>query len=221
MYPAASIMGQFQQRVIGPTDTVNFARVVMQQYPLDTIQMEPMVGFKVLCNDNYATSYDPATRLRQIDSALPLILKGSGCFLRETRRSFMETGIWVVSFPVPISQAMIQINNILRVVQLIEANLGIVPIGIFDVSVSGRTTPMEFNMRLNNVMLHPKYRAMRVEMQTPYPNCAYGYYYYINDSYMILRSRYDIRNVEMTADIYETLREHMDTVSLKLSAIYR
>lgn len=220
-YPSSSVLGQFQQRVIGPTDTVNYSSIVMRSYPLSSIQSEPMVGFKILCVDNYANSYDPATRLRQIDQYLPSILKGSGCLLRETRRSFMENGIWVVSFPVPLSQAMIQINNILRVVQIIESNLGIVPIGIFDVSASGRTTPMEFNMRLNNVVLHPKYKAMRVSMSTPYANCDYGYYYYINDQYMIIRSRYDVRNIEMSGDIYESLREHMDTLSLKLSAIYR
>lgn len=221
MYPSSSFLGQFQQRVIGPTDTVNYSRVVMQSYPLTTIQTEPMVGFKILCADTYSNSYDPVTRLRQIDSILPSVLKGSGCFLRETRRSFMDNGIWVISFPVPISQVMLQINNTLQVVKILEANAGIVPTGIFDVSVSGRSTPMDFSMRLNNVMLPQKYRAMRVVMQTNYANCDFGYYYYINDQFIILRSRYDLRNAEMSGDIYETLRDHMDTLSLKLSAIYR
>lgn len=221
MFNTPSFLGQFQQRVIGPTDTVNYSRIVTQSYPLTTIQMEPMVGFKILCTDTYANAYDSVTRLRQIDSILPSVLKGSGCFLRETRRSFMDNGIWVISFPVPISQVSIQINNILQVVKILEANAGIVPTGIFDVSVSGRSTPMDFSVRLHNVILPQKYKAMRVVMQTNYANCEYGYYYYINDQYIILRSRYDLRNAEMVGDVYETMRDHMDTLSLKLSAIYR
>lgn len=221
MYYPQNRIGMYQNRVLTPTEIVRYDQVVTQTYPPHAIQNEVFVGFRVLLLDNLYNPYDPATRLRQIDSALPSILAGSGCALRETKRSLSDNGLWLVSFPVPLSQLFVQLANMRKVMQYLEQYFGITATTIIDISVSGRTNPMEFMTKLNMIFMPQKYLNMFVKVVNQFPQCPYGYYFYINDEYMLLRSRIDISHAETVGSIYDSMFEYMDTITNKLSTIFR
>ena len=102
------IVQQYQTRVLGPEEPVDYASIIRQSYPPQAIQQEPFVGFKVLCTDTQAYSTNPAERIRFIDANLG-VLRGNGCIIRETSRQKPD-GFWIISLPVPRSQVTTALN---------------------------------------------------------------------------------------------------------------
>lgn len=206
-----SLTQQYQSRVIGPSEIIDYSTAVMQAYPAQAIQIEPFVGFKVLCKDNNAFVMNPADRIRQIDANLGF-LRGTGCIIRETNNS-MPDGFWVITMPVPRSQVNQQINNLMNVLSIFEQHFGIVRHGLFEVSVSGRCHVTETERCLGGLMIPPRYLDSHVAPNnTPY---RFGHVVRINDNFMCLRTRWALKFSSPAAQY-----EDLVVLSQLISSIY-
>lgn len=204
----STIVQQVQSRVLSPHEIVDYSTAIMQAYPPTAIQNEPFIGFKVLCRDTNASMVHPAERLKQIDMNLGLIVKGKGCIIRETTPE-MPDGFWVITMPVPRSQVNQQINNLMSVLQILEQSFGIIRLNIIEINVSGRCYINETEACLTGLMIPPRYATSLIQPEnTPY---RFGHVVRINDSYMCLRTRWDIKQ-----NVYEDLV----VLSQLMSSIY-
>lgn len=189
------LVQQYQSRVLGPTETVDYSNIVMQAYPAYAIQSEPFIGFKVLCTDTNAyNNGNPSDRLRFIDANLGF-LRGKGCIIRETS-PLKPDGFWVITMPVPRSQVSTAINNLMDVLAILSQYLGIVSDGLFEINVSGKCHVAETERRLGGLTISPDYLANHV----PPDNSPYrlGHIIRINDNFMVLRTRWDLSKATMS-----------------------
>lgn len=206
-----SIVQQLQSRVIGPTEVVHYSSIIRQVYPDAALQIEPFIGFKVLCRDNNASLIDPRNRLAQIDANLGF-LRGTGCIIRETSLQ-MTDGFWVITLPVPRSQVNVQINNLLKVLSILERAFGIVSQNMFEINVSGRCFETETERCLSGLMIPPRYLgSLLVPDNTPY---KHGTVIRINDTYMCLRTRWKLSNSSV-----QNSYEDLVVLSQIISSIY-
>lgn len=183
------ILQQYQSRVLAPQEPVDYSAAIMQSYPPQAVQMEPFIGFKVLCRDTNASSTSPADRIRQIDMNLG-ILRGKGCIIRETSSS-MPDGFWIISMPVPRSQVNTAINNLMDVIVSMEQYFGIVRHGLFEINVSGRCNIAETERCLSALTIPMRYMSALIEpTDTAY---RLGHVIRINDNFMVLRTRWNLQ----------------------------
>lgn len=204
----------YQNGVLGPHQIVEYSSIIMQAYPLQAVQTEPFVGFKVLVKDRIAATQHPRFRMDYLDRVLINILRDSGCIVRETTVEEMpdNTGLWVITMPVPRSQIVLQIRKLMAVLQKLE-QLSIFLAGKFEVNVSGRCTPMDTESRLGTIYIPPAYVNMIDNpMNSPY---KFGHIKRINEYYMCLRTRW-ISGGRPVAE----LENDMIVLSNSISTIY-
>jgi len=186
------MINQYQSRVLGPTEVVDYASIVKQAYPPQAVQSEPFIGFKILCRDLNANGVNPADRLRQIDANLGF-LRGKGCIIRETSMQ-MPDGFWVISFPVPRSQAQQQLMNLGAVLDVFERFFGIVRQDLVEVNVSGKCTLADTENCLRGVVIPTRYMPFLVTPNnSPY---RLGSVVRINQMFMMFRTRWTLKNPE-------------------------
>lgn len=191
----------YQSRVLGPTEIVDYSAITMQSYPPHAFQQEPFVGFKVLCRDKNAQSVAPAERMRQIDANLGF-LRGKGCVIRETSMQ-MPDGFWIITLPVPRSQMNQQINLLNEVLVIFEQYFGIVRQNLIEINVSGKSGYADTERRLGSIVLPQRYEALLVpQMNTPY---RLGHVVRINDSFVVLRSRWNTASFDDTMVLTQIL----------------
>ena len=204
----SSLVQQYQSRVISPHEIIDYSTAVMQAYPAQAIQNEPFIGFKVLCRDTNAQMLHPAERLRQLDVNLGF-MKGKGTILRETALD-MPDGFCVITLPVPRSQVNQQINNLLSVLTILEQTFGIMRLNVVEINVSGRCHVAETERCLSGLMIPPRYMSsLMAPDNTPY---RFGHVIRINDNFMCLRTRWDIKQ--------NSVQEDLVVLSQLLSSIY-
>jgi hypothetical protein len=204
----------YQTGVLGPHQIVDYASTVMQAYPPEAVQSEPFVGFKVLVKDRVAATQHPRIRLEYLDRVLQQILPYSGCIVREATIEEMpdKTGLWVITMPVPRSQIIMQIRNLMGVLQKLE-QVSVFLAGQFEVNVSGRCTPMDTESRLGTIYIPPAYANMIINpLNTPY---KFGHIKRINEYYMCLRTRWNSGGRPVAE-----LENDMIVLSNSLSTIY-
>jgi hypothetical protein len=184
----------YQQSILGSRCTVDHLSVTKQTYPPQAMQQEPFVGFKVLVRD--ANAQAPGTaqsdaRDKWIDQYIGQILRGTGCFIRETET--MSDGYWVVSFPVPRSQAMRAFSSLMRVLQLLEQNFGIsrmINRGVVEINVSGYMPRGMELQALNSLNIPVRYQHIHI------PNAMSAYRYgvmdRVTDDYSLFRSQWNL-----------------------------
>lgn len=195
------LVQQYQSRVLGPTEVVDYSSIVMNSYPADAFHQEPFIGFKVLCTDTNAYSGPPAERLRYIDANLGF-LRGTGCIMRETS-SAKPDGFWVMTLPCPRSQLTIALNNMMNVLATLEQYFGIIREGIIEICVSGKCSVYETESRLGCLSITPRYLTRLVPPEnTPY---RLGHVRRINKQFMMLRTRWDMNKSDSPMSIYEDL----------------
>lgn len=183
-----TLVDQYQSRIIGPTETVDYSSVIMQAYPPQAIQLEPFVGFKVLCRDTNAHIIHPAERIRQIEANLGF-MRFKGCLIRETSMQ-MPDGFWIITMPVPRSHVNQQLNNLIEVLNILEHHFGIVRQGLVEINVSGRCHITETERCLGGLTIPTRYMGMLVQPEnTPY---RLGHIIRINDNFMCLRTRWSL-----------------------------
>ena len=206
---------QLQQRVLGPETGVDYSTIVMQSYPVAAIQREPFIGFKVKCRDTQSNQYyGGEQRMRQIDAYLQQthLLANTGVILRATHFE-MPDGVWVITMPVPRSQINQCLNNLFRVLQILEQQLGIVLTGEdYEVNVSGRCSPMETEQVIGSLYLPKEYLQMlRQPTNTAY---KYGHLIRINEIYACFRTRWNIglRPVSQVHDMLMLLSQLISNI---------
>lgn len=205
------LVQQYQARVLGPEEPVDYASVIRQSYPPQAVQQEPFIGFKVLCTDTQAATTNPAERLRFIDANLG-ILRGRGCIMRETNRNKPD-GFWIISFPVPRSQVTQQLNLLFEVLATFEQYLGIVRDGLYEINVSGRCNIMEVENCFQRLMIPQRHLPKLV----PSGNmlCTIGKIQRINNEYICLRTRWDLSGIRNNNQaMFEELTEISQLISL-------
>jgi len=196
------LLTQYQSRILGPTEPVDYSSLVMQSYPPQAIQQEPFIGFKVLVTDMMAYSAgNPGDRMRYLEANLGF-LRGKGVIIRETSLTKPD-GYWILTLPVPRSQLTTALNNLLDVLATIEQYFSIIRDGLFEVNVSGRCHYAETERVLSSLTIPQRYMQLLVSPDnTPY---KMGHVQRINDTFMVLRTRWNLRNSITPASIFEDL----------------
>jgi hypothetical protein len=181
----------YQSHILKPTEIVDYSAELMNGVRPETIQMEPMIGFKLLTKDmNAGTAPSQAARFQYLEMNLGF-LKDTGCIIRETQPIESPDGFWIISFPVPISQLATQLMSITRVMDFIAANFGIVSMDSVEINVSGKCRVGETEWRLANVNIPAQIRQSLIEpSNTPY---KLGHIIRINDDFAMLRTMWDWR----------------------------
>lgn len=180
----------YQSHILKPTEVVDYSAELMHSLRAETIQMEPMIGFKLMTKDMNAYATSQSARFQYLEMNLGF-LRDSGCIIRETQPVESPDGFWVVSFPVPISQLSQQLMNITRVMDFIAVNFGIVSADVVEINVSGRCRVGETEWRLANVNIPAQIRQSLIEpVNTPY---KLGHIIRINDDFAMLRTMWDWR----------------------------
>lgn len=220
-----SLAINYQNRVIGPNDVIDYSETIRQSYPAVTIQMEQFVGFKVLCRDMNAHLISSETRFRQIESNLGFLIN-TGCLIREAHAndSFIEingnrigNGFWVITLPVPKRLMAQQLSQLDTVLDTLSSVFGIVPSGMVEINVSGRCLPHETEGRLSSLIVPTKncmgYTPIS-PTNTPY---KYGAVTRISDEYMCFRTRwrYDTTNAPSKPSV-----EDIAVITQLVSSIY-
>ena len=209
-----------QTRVIRADDIVNYSGIIKAGHRPEVIQSEPFIGIKILCQDSMANAMVPAQRIAQLDQFLgtanPMTgmtpLSGTGCCLRETKYSIMPDGFWLITLPVPRSVLPIQIQNLIRTVQMLK-QIGISQNGYVEINVSGRCPANCIEMCLNNLMIPDNFRVLAdQDVNSPY---KIGKVERINNNFICFRSRWQLGAKD------PNLYQNITALALLISAMYR
>lgn len=202
-----TLLNQYQNRIICPSEIVDYASICMQAYPPQAMANEPFIGFKVLCVDKQSYVTNPRDRILQIESSLGF-LRGKGCIIRETDMR-MPDGFWVITMPTPRSQMSYAIKNLIDVLMILEQHFGIVRQGIVDINVSGRCHIADTERCLGGLVIPTQYQPRII----PPENTAYklGHITRINDYFMLFRTRWMLK---------ETFNDDLVVMSQIISSMY-
>lgn len=180
----------YQTHVLGPDENVDYVGEMKSGYRPEQLQMEPMVGMRILVKDLNCHIASPLERFRYIEQMLNQsgVLRNTGCVIRETKYTEAPDGFWVITFPVPLSFITKQLMNLANVLTFLSTQLGIVSTDICEINVSGHCGYNETEARLSRITLGP-YTASLIEPSgTPY---KMGHVVRINDYFVILRTLWD------------------------------
>lgn len=209
-----------QTRVIRADDIVNYSGIVKAGHRPEIIQAEPFIGIKILCKDSQANSMAPAQRISQLDQFLGTPntmtgmtpLSGTGCCLRETKYSIMPDGFWLITLPVPRSVIGVQIQNLIRTVQMFK-QIGINQIGYVEINVSGRCPLNCLEMCLNGLMIPDNFMVFADQNDnSPY---KIGKVERINNNFICFRSRWKLNPSD------PNLYQNISALAVLISAMYR
>lgn len=209
-----------QTRVIRADDIVNYSGIVKAGHRPETIQAEPFIGIKILCKDSQANAMAPAQRIAQLDQFLGTPntmtgmtpLSGTGCCLRETKYSIMPDGFWLITLPVPRSVMGVQIQNLIRTIQMLK-QIGINQMGYVEINVSGRCPLNCLEMCLNGLMIPDNFMVFADQNDnSPY---KLGKVERINNNFICFRSRWKLNPSD------PNLYQNISAIALLISAMYR
>lgn len=195
------LVQQYQSRVLGPEEPVDYASIIKQAYPPQAIQLEPFIGFKALMTDTQAFATNPSERIRYIDVNLGF-LRGKGCLIRETSR-VKPDGFWVMTLPVPRSQVNVALNNLFDCLMTFENFFSIMRDGLFEINVSGRCHVTEVERCFQGLSIPQRYMVNLVPSNNIL--CSIGHIQRINDMFMCLRTRWDLAKTNKPNEYFEDL----------------
>ena len=191
----------YQSRILKPDEIVDYSNELIRGVPEACIQMEPFIGFKVLCKDLNAFTTTQANRFQFLEMNLGF-LRNSGCIIRETHPTESNDGFWIITFPVPQSHLSRQLLNLQNVVDMMANQFGIVSQNVIEINVSGRCPMAEIEWRLGTINIPANYRKYMIEpANTPY---KMGHIIRINENYVLLRTMWswrDQQNVSHMSDL--------------------
>lgn len=209
-----------QTRVIRADDIVNYSGIVKASHRPEIIQSEPFIGIKILCKDGRANTMVPAQRIAQLDQFLgtpnPVNgmtpFAGTGCCLRETKYTIMPDGFWLITLPVPRSVLGVQIQNLIRTIQMLK-QIGINQMGYTEINVSGKCPPGYLEFCLNGLMIPDNFMTFADQNDgSPY---KLGKVERINNNFICFRSRWRFNPND------PNLYQNISAISLLISAMYR
>ena len=195
------IVQQYQSRVLGPSEGVDYASIIKQSYPPEVIGRDTLIGFKVRCRDTQAHTMHPADRLRYLDQNLG-IMRDKGCIIRESEPN-IPNGFYIISLPVISSQLNTALNNLFDVLASFAQYFGIVQDGMIEICVSGRCPVMMVETCLNKLTIPSKYLS-RVIMSTNVL-CPMGVIQRMNNDFMCFRTRWRFNPAAPPAQNFDDL----------------
>jgi hypothetical protein len=185
-----AMIENYQSKILNPDEIVDYSTEMICSVRPETIQMEPMIGFKILTRDMRAFASTQAARFQFLEANLAF-LRDTGCIIRETHPIEAKDGFWLITFPVPLSQLSNQLMKLTKVLDFMTTRFGIVPQNLIEINVSGRCPVAETEWRLQNVNIPQDMRRFIVEpANTPY---KMGHIIRINEGYAMLRTMWDWR----------------------------
>lgn len=182
-------ISEFQYKVLLPGDQIDYSRLITGAYSA-SMMATPFVGLKFLCRDTRARIYgNPSQRMAELDKFCPQILSGANCFMRETHMNIPD-GLWVVSFPVPRNQINEAINGAINVLMKLNS-IGVTFSGMLEINVSGLCRRDEVPNMIQNIIVPKEYEKYLIQ-----PDSAFKLAkpYTINDSYTLLRTKWNVSN---------------------------
>ena len=150
-----TMIRSLQTKIWYADDIIPYADLIKSVYPVQVIQYEALVGFKISLIDNVRMS--PAERIPRLEQLLPSILGGTRCMLRETPIT-APFGYYLVTMPVPRDQLRSLCSEILRVLTILERDFGITVTKEYEINVSGACTPMETEIKLSRFDIPVEYQ---------------------------------------------------------------
>jgi hypothetical protein len=183
---------QYQTRVLSASEGVDYASIIKSTYPPEQLRCEPVVGFKALCTDRQAYAGNARDRLAFLDTQVGYVVGPRGCIVRETNASKPD-GLWVITIPTVRRFLGNQLTNLRETLDIFGNNYDIHSDKIFDVSVSGRCSPVETEQMFQQLIIPKNLEAALVP--TNNIMCRLGYIQRINDEFVCLRTRWDFSRI--------------------------
>jgi hypothetical protein len=208
------------RRILGPFEVVDYSGLIMKQYlnrpgAIKTLDRIPFVGYKILLKDFDAGKRRDSERIQYLEQYLVPRLAGTGCFLRETNNEIMNDGFWLVTMPVPIVQLtgqMNQLGRIMGVINMIETNFNMKRQGRIEINVSGRCAVTDTPQALSQIHVPRQYETMLIKPE----NSAYriGNVVRINNEFMVLRTSWyvDTDFNDVIADVMLTWPQNISCI---------
>lgn len=204
------MLKSLQSQIFGAGFNIPYTDIVSAIYPTELIQAEPLIGLKIGLIDN---AVNPKERLLQLEQFLPIILGGTRCMLRETPLN-TPFGYYLLTIPVPRDQLRLLVDEVIRVLTILETNFGITITKEYEINVSGQCSPTALEFKLNRFDIPSQY----ARLLTPQPNSPYtiGKVERINDAYITVRTRWKFGT---DSNIFTDM-EHIKVISHLIAGIY-
>lgn len=200
-----------QTKIHYADDTIPYSDLIVNTYPIQVIQQEPLIGLKIGLIDN--SRMHPCERIPKLEQILPQILGGTRCMLRETPVT-APFGYYLVTLPVPRDQLRQLSNEIIRVLTILERSLGITITKEYEINVSGECSPMETEFKLARFDIPSEYIGMH--RRQPFSPYTIGDIERINEAFIVVRTRWEFNG---NSDIYSDI-EHIKMLSYLIAGIF-
>lgn len=205
------MLRSLQTQIFDAGYNIPYSEIVLAYYPPELVMAEPLIGLKIGLSDN--SNINPKDRLMYIEQVLPIILSGTRCFMRETPLN-TPFGYYLLTVPVPRDQIRDLVNEVIRVLTILENQFGITVNKEYEVNVSGPCNPMELEFKLMRFEVPSQYAPALVQQyNSPY---TIGRVERINDGYITVRTRWRFgTNSNVLTDF-----EHLKVLAHLIAGIY-
>lgn len=200
-----------QTKIWYADDIIPYDQLITTSYPVQVIQGDQLIGLKISLADH--VRMPAAERIVRLEQILPNILAGTRCMLRETPIT-APFGYYLLTMPVPKDQLRGIMNEVIRVLTILERDFGITVTKEYEINVSGQCSPMETEYKLARFDVPSEYIGMLVHQPgSPY---SIGYVERINEGYITVRTLWSYPvNTNIISDL-----EHIKMLAYLIAGIF-
>lgn len=200
-----------QTKIWYADDIIPYDQLITTSYPVQVIQGDQLIGLKIGLADH--VRMPAAERIVRLEQILPNILAGTRCMLRETPIT-APFGYYLLTMPVPKDQLRGIMNEVIRVLTILERDFGITVTKEYEINVSGQCSPMETEYKLARFDVPSEYIGMLVHQPgSPY---SIGYVERINEGYITVRTLWSYPvNTNIISDL-----EHIKMLAYLIAGIF-
>ena len=200
-----------QTKIWYADDIIPYDQLITSSYPVQVIQGDQLIGLKIGLADH--VNMPAAERIIRLEQILPNILAGTRCMLRETPIT-APFGYYLLTMPVPKDQLRGIMNEVIRVLTILERDFGITVTKEYEINVSGQCSPMETEYKLARFDVPSEYIGMLVHQPgSPY---SIGYVERINEGYITVRTLWSYPvNTNIISDL-----EHIKMLAYLIAGIF-
>lgn len=205
------MLRSLQTQIFGAGYIIPYVDIIASAYPTEVIQAEPMIGLKIGLIDN--SNINPKERLFALEQVLPVILGGTRCMLRETPLN-APFGYYLLTLPVPRDQLRGIVDDVMRVLTILENQFGITVTKEYEINVSGQCNPMELEYKLARFEVPAQYSRLLIHQSgTPF---TIGRVERINPMYITVRTKWKFG---AESNVYTDF-EHIKVLAHLIAGIY-
>lgn len=205
------MLSSLQKQIFGAGQTIPYSDMISASYSTELIQCEPLIGFKIGLIDN--SNINPRDRLLALEQFLPYVLGGTRCVMRETPLN-TPFGYYLLTMPVPRDKLRDIMNEVSRVLTILESQFGITVTKEYEINVSGQCNPMELEFKLSRFEIPAQYANLLVhQANSPY---TIGRVERINPLYITVRTRWKF---DSNSNIFTDF-EHIKVIAHLIAGIY-